>query len=375
MKILLFSLMIFFVISCNHQDNTTAIQELRLTMEEATRRMSLELAIPEAKVCIGGIKYDSPFQKPLHDYFVQEFEVSLATTMHLVEQNRLRELIEQQKFQTNDFFDQSNFKKIGKFASVDYIILGTMQERSIDYEVVTKIIELETAFVKKISRMYIGKDQIPSHVVREMARSELLSKGYKELAEGTKGEIISYFKSPAPHVRSGSAGSQPLGMKLKAFKKVNNNVQILHDGDVLHKNDQYRFQLMVNQPAYVYAIHLAPNQKLTPLFCSGQPIPQNQLVNIPGGNTEQWLQVQDEKGIGQLGLLVTLQPMQQLDTLLEDWTSNDSPGASIQEPCLIYSEEAIIRANKGEEDLEELSEIKVTTIADSIIYPVWYEAE
>jgi len=357
--------------NCGHQQTSTNIPLAeQMDMTDAARRLALELTIPQGKVCIGKISYEMESQKPLHDYFLHELELEVAGNMELVERKRIQELIQQQKFQTNDFFDQSNYKKIGQFASVDYLILATIQEHTTNYELTAKLVLIYTALVKKISRMHVSKEKIPPHVVREMARHELLAKGYKDLAEGQKGEIVSYFKSPQPIVYS--MGSEPLTMKIQAYKKTPDGVQRLRDGEKLYKNDQYQFQLTVNQPAYVYAIHLAPNQQLTTLFTQEKPIPQDQLLHIP--NKNEWLKVQDHQGVGQIGLLVTLQPQPELHDKLQKWDDN-STSDNIQEPCLIYSQHAVYRAQKSDDDVfpEEIGEIQIFSFNGQIIYPLWFQ--
>ncbi len=376
-----------FILGCTASSNKSLVrEEVSMTQKDiaqAAQYVAQTLCEPGKKVCIGKIQEESQSQNPLIQAFLDEMEVAIAGKMDLLERKRLQDIIEQQKLQTSDFFQQEDLAKIGNFARVDYMILGEIHERTMDYDVLLKMVCMQSAIVKKAAKAAFSKDKIPSHIIREMARLELISKGYRDIAQGKKGEILSYFTRQYNNQTSHGDQEEALAMQFKAEKRKEQKISPMKMGETLAQNDEYRFQVLLNKSAYLYSVALDSQGKILPIFPYGSrgslgydfrnPLKPNTKYQFPPQKDEEgWFMVQDKGGIGQIGILVSLKPMPELENLLqESSTQKDDSITKIQNP-LFGSEEDIPRSSKGPQPTQE---ILFSSNGEFLKIPLWYNVK
>lgn len=378
-----------FLLGCStNSHRNISKEEIAIThkdIKQAAQYLADNLCEPGKKVCLGKIQEESPSQHPLVQALLDELEVSIAGRMDLLERKRLQEIIDQQKLQTSDFFQQENLAKIGDFARVDYMILGEIHERTMDYDVLLKMVCMQSAIVKKAAKTNFSKDKIPAYIIREIARLELISKGYKDLAQGKKGEILSYFARPYSAQGIPNTQEDPLSMKFKAEKKKQDKITLLKPGETLEQNDRYRFHIMLNKSAYLYSIALDSQGRVSPIFPYGtqgilgqnftNPLQANKKYQFPPQESpEGWFTVKDTSGIGQIGIILSLKPMPDLEKLLEEsTTSQDNSSIQIQAP-LLGNEDDIPRNSKSIFS-PTLQETNVSTFSETLKLPFWYSLQ
>ncbi len=344
-----------------------------LNFTQASQYMARILTIPEQKVCLGNIEVEAPYQEPLVNAFLQELEVCLSQKMQVLERKRLREIVEQHRLETSNFFAKDNLQRLGQFTQVQYIALGELQERTVHYEILVKLVDVNTAIIHRAGKINLSKEYIPSSIIQEMSRLELAEKGYlAQLAQSQ--QILQYFtRSYTEHQSIQENQEQPLEVQFQARKKVLGNITPLKNGELLNQNDQYQLQIKLNKPAYLYSISVNSQGNIWPIF-PHQNIMQDsskQFYTLPGPDSQNWFTVQDRQGLGQIAMLISMRPIPELENLMEKVAKDKSESEiSLKQPIFAIPEDITRKSKKqnSEQNSETLEIFK-----DSFVLPLWFQ--
>lgn len=387
-------MIVFYTISCHSMGNVSNLNtsydmpNANLTFTQVGQTLAKNLIVPNQKVCLGQFTIATSYQEPLATSLQQEIEFEMSKQMQILERKRLQEILEQHRLENSNFFNQDQIERIGQFAQVDYIVLGNIQERTNDYEILAKLVNVKTAVIAKATKVYLAKEKVPPHLIQQMAQLELIESGYgKKSAD--KPELMGYFTQSYLSNSTGKQNqSQPLELQMRALKKVANEVSPLTNGDHLQPQDMYQIELSLNKPAYLYSLSLNGQGDIQPIFpnASAQdmknPLQANQTYHLPGPNAKDWFVVKDQAGLGQIGILVSIQPIPDLEKQMlqlppQTQSQQDTSIASKQELTIkkpiFPALDGVARKSKRAEQIDENTPDKFSCYRDTILFPVWFE--
>jgi len=303
-----------------------------MNWNELARYLARGLSISGEKVCIGSITVEEKFQEPLANGILQDLEWALSPSMEVLERKRLQDIISQHRLETSQFFARENLERLGHFTQVNYVVLGSMQERMSDYEIFLKMVSMKTAIIAKTAKAYLSKDQIPRHIIQAMAHEELLAKGHPRPEQ--EPALPFFTQSYLSHVGTTSKAHKSLEVQFQVWKKRNGEISPLNSGETLQPKDQYQIQIQVNHPTYVYSISMGSDGRVIPIFPRGDsasnPLEPNQIHYFPNADT--WFTVPDALGLVQIGMIVSWVPIPGLEQVLQQPLALSS-----QEPAAIQT--------------------------------------
>lgn len=388
---------ILLLTSCNSLSSltdwsSTSSPSAGLNFTQVSQGLARNLILPNQKICLGNFTVSASHQQPLAMSLQQDLEFEMAKYMQVLERRRLQEILEQHRIENSNFFNQDNINRIGQFAQVDYILLGEIQERTSDYEILGKIIDVKTAIIVKASKAFLSKNQVPAHLIQQMARHELLERGYPTKQEAAP-EAMSYFtqsylssSSPQQNLQ------QPLQLQMLALKKVAGQISPLSNGDSLKPQDQYQIQIRLNKPAYLYSLAVHSDGNPSSIFPNTFPhTPQNplqseQTYHLPGPDAEGWFVVTDQKGLGQIGVLLSMQPIPDLEQKILQLPSQNTPtknnvktspllekGLTIKDPIFPTLEGVARQSKRLAAQIQQKQQGQFTCYRDMVLLPVWFQ--